>query len=96
MIEWDLHITYGITPYVLKAVLEYQSNQIMRIRIKGKTASLLMENNYPLICSKQPRKGIQWKLREGKLSGTDKHKDAVFLTCIMNELEFLIKKDFPR
>lgn len=95
MIEWELNITYGITPYSLKAVLEYHSSQIMRIRVQGKKSTLLLENNYPLVhMSKGSKKGIQWKLREGAMK-EGSQQTARLLATIMEQLEYLIKKEFP-
>ncbi len=94
MIEWDLHITYELKPFVLKSVLEYHSNQIMRIRVNGAKRSLLLENNYPLLRLTKSRKGIQWKIREGNFDAGNEKSSRLMLQ-IMEQLEQLIKKEFP-
>lgn len=92
--EWDLHITYGLKPYSLKATVEYHSNQIMRIRVNGITRSLLLENNYPLLRLAKTKKGIQWKIREGFLDKANPDSSRLMLQ-IMDQLEHLIKTEFP-
>ena len=92
--EWNLHITYGLKTYTLKVAVEYHSNQIMRIRVNGITRSILLENNYPLLCSTKTKKGIQWKIREGFLDTANPASSRLMLQ-IMEQLERLIKKEFP-
>ena len=91
---WDLHITYGATPFTLKADLEYHSNQIMRIRVHGTKSSLLLENDYPALQLTKSKKGVKWKIREGAMNeGTE--KTSRLLMNIMEQLEGIIKKEFP-
>ena len=92
--QWTLNVTYGLTPFELLAELEYHSNQIMRIRVFGKKSSLLLENNYPLLLNRKSKKGIQWKIKEGSLTDGSE-KNSRLLLHIMEQLERLIKKDFP-
>jgi hypothetical protein len=92
--EWQLHITYGLKSYTLQTVLEYHSNQIMRIRVNGSKRSLLLENNYPLLRLQKSKKGIQWKIREGSLDAGSE-KNSRLLMEIMEQLEYIIKKEFP-
>lgn len=92
--EWNLHITYGLKSYLLKSVLEYHSNQIMRIRVNGSKGSLLLENNYPSLRLTKSKKGIQWKIREGNLDNGGK-KNSKLMIEIMEQLEDLIKQEFP-
>ena len=92
--EWNLHITYGLKLYSLKATVEYHSNQIMRIRVNGITRSILLENNFPLQRSAKAKKGIQWKIREGFLDTANPATSRLMLQ-IMEQLERLIKKEFP-
>ena len=93
--EWDLPIMYSQKPYTLKAVVEYESAQIMRIRVQGKKSTLLLECNYPLLKSGNSKKGINWKIREGKLdAGTT--DNAVLLMTIMRLLEERIKQEFDK
>ena len=95
MMEWTLYITYGVTPFELKAELVYESNQIMRIAVHGKKSKIILENNYPIIRITNSKKAMQWKLREGFLKNGDS-KDARLLTAIIQELESNIKKDYPK
>lgn len=90
--EWELFIYYKSKERKLKAVLEYQSSQIMRIRVFGSTTSILLENNYPIIKTTNSKKGLQWKIREGSFGETDKDT-ARLLIDIFSQLEYLIKKD---
>jgi len=94
MSEWELNITYDLKPYKLKAILEYHSSQIMRIRVHGTKSSLLLENNYPIIQVARGKKGIQWKIREGAMSEGNE-KTARLLTTIMEYLEKYLKSDYP-
>ena len=94
MKEWTLHITYHLKPYNLKAVLEYHSTQIMRIRVHGTKSALLLENNYPAISATKSTRGMKWKLREGAMTeGTTDSSSLLY--NIMQQLESYIKKDFP-
>jgi hypothetical protein len=92
--EWTLHITYGRTPFSLKAEVEYQSAQIMRIRVYGSKSSLLLENNFPLIKASRGKRAIQWKIREGKMSEGSEENSRLLLH-IIEQLEHNIKKEFP-
>lgn len=94
MIEWDLYLTYELKPYKLKAVLEYHSSQIMRIRVHGIKSSLLLENDYPIIKSANGKRGIKWKIIEGQLSGDNK-ATARLLIDIFEKIERIIKSDYP-
>lgn len=89
-----LHITYGLTAFELKADIEYHSSQIMRVRVHGKRSSLLLENNYPLLRTAKSKKGIQWKIKEGKLDAANQ-KNSRLLLHIMEQLEREIKKEYP-
>ena len=92
--EWNLNITYGRKPYSLKATVEYHSTQIMRIRVNGKTRSLLLENNYPLLQAAKTKKSMQWKIREGFLDDDNPSSNRLMLE-IMEQLEYCIKAEFP-
>lgn len=93
MIAWDLVLGYKGKRYDLKAEVVYTSKQVMRIRVEGRKGGLLLENNYPMICFTNSRKGIKWKLREGKLTATSPD-DAQLLMNIFSQLEANIKRDF--
>jgi hypothetical protein len=88
--DYTLHITYGIKPFTLQAQIVYHSNQIMRIKVYGKSSTLLLENNYPILAKSHGKKAIQWKLREGQLNLSDE-KDAKLFAGIIKELEREIK-----
>ena len=91
--EWTLHITYGRKPFDLKAVLEYESSQIMRIRVQGKKSTILLENDFPLLHGANSKKGIKWQVKDGKVdAGTT--DSARLLMSIIEQLEAIIKKEF--
>ncbi|MFT3680714.1 MAG: hypothetical protein QM791_23735 [Ferruginibacter sp.] len=89
--EWDLHISYKLKTFKLKAVLEFESAQIMRIRVHGQTSTLLLENNFPLIKAAGGKKGLNWKIKEGSLGASDQDK-AQLMTDILEQLEIYLKK----
>ncbi len=91
--EWTINVHYLNKQYSLKTLLEYHSTQIMRIRVKGKFNDLLFENNYPALKAKNSKKGIKWKLKEGRLTDVN-HKSTLLITHILQELEYTIKHDF--
>lgn len=91
MKEFTLHVTHRLKDYKLKATIEYESNQIMRIRLLGTKRSLLLENNYPLLKNTNSKKGIQWKIREGQFDIKDE-QDSRLLMRIFELLEFQIKQ----
>lgn len=92
--EWMLNITFGLKPYELKAVLEYHSTQVMRIRVQGMKSSLLLENNYPLLATSKSKRGVRWKIREGEIKPATP-ESARMLVHIFEQLERYMKKDFP-
>lgn len=92
--ELDLNITYKLKSYNLKAKLEYQSEQIMRIRVWGLKGSILFETNYPLLKHTESKKAIQWKINEGKME-TSTPESSRLLLNILEQLEYHIKKEFP-
>lgn len=94
MMEWELHITYSLKPYKLRAVLEYHSSQVMRIRVYGIKRSILLENNYPLLLQTKSKKGIQWKIKEGAFDSGNE-KNSFLMLQIMGQLESYIKMDLP-
>lgn len=91
MKEFTLHVTHRLKDYQLKATIEYESNQIMRIRLLGTKRSLLLENNYPLLKNSNSKKGIQWKIREGQFDIKDEY-DSRLLMRVFELLEYEIKK----
>jgi hypothetical protein len=91
--EWDLHLKYKGKTFKQKAVIEYKSRQVIRIRVTGSKDSLLLENDYPAIRFTNSKKGVKWKIRQGKLDAADKDS-ASLLVEIFSQLEYLMKKDF--
>lgn len=89
MSTWTLNISYGASQFKLEAAIEYESAQIIRIRVKGQKRSLLLETDYPLV--KLSKKKIKWKLREGSFDGTDHQKNANLLMQIIEQLEYYLK-----
>jgi hypothetical protein len=92
--QWIIPVSYGLLHYDLVATLEYHSNQIMRIRVKGKHSTLLLENDYPSLISINSKKGIHWKIKEGKFDLVNQKSSRLFQD-ILKELEYNIKKQFP-
>jgi hypothetical protein len=92
MKEFALYLSHRLKEYKLNAIVEYKSNQIMRIRVLGSKSSILLENNYPFLKNTNSKKGIQWKIREGQFDMKDEH-DSRLLMRIFELLEYEIKKD---
>lgn len=92
MKEFTLHVTHRIKDYKLKATVEYESNQIMRIRVLGTKRSLILENNYPFLKNINSKKGIRWKIREGQFEMKDE-QDSRLLMRIFELLEYEIKRE---
>lgn len=96
MLEWDLYVTYSVKPYTLKAKVVYESTQIMRIRVFGNTNSILLENDYPLIKLRNSKRGFRWKIKESNMNSGAVSANARLLKSIMQQLEYLVKKEFER
>lgn len=95
--EWTLDVYYGNKLYNLKALVEYQSVQIMRVRVFGNKSSVLLENNFPLLHYSKSKAGVKWKIREGSLTAATKESSSLLIN-IFSELEkkmkeYLEKKD---
>lgn len=94
-IEWDLHLRFKGTKFVQKATIEYQSKQVIRIRVQGKQGSLLLQNDYPSIYFTNSKRGVKWKIREGALNaGTT--ETSQLLIDIFSQLEAHLKKDIKK
>ena len=91
--EWELNLSYKGKKFKQKASIEYKSRQVIRIRVEGTKASLLLQNDYPAIRFANSKKGVRWKIREGALSAGDKDSTQLLID-IFSQLEFLIKRDF--
>lgn len=92
--DLELKISYKLKPYNLKAKLEYQSEQIIRIRVWGIKGSILFETNNPLLKHTNSKKAIQWKIKEGSMD-TSTPESSRLLLNILEQLEYHIKKEFP-
>lgn len=92
MSDWSIQATFDRQAYELTCKLEYSSAQIMRIRVFGKTSSILLETNYP-IAKLSKGKPIKWQLKEGSFH-TDAAKAAKLLNQIMTELERFLKANY--
>lgn len=89
MTDFEISVTFGTNTYQLKAVIVYESSQIMRIRVFGKYSSILLENNYPLLTALNSKKGIKWQIKEGQFE--DKLGNGRLLIDIISQLEHYIK-----
>lgn len=89
---WYIPVSYGIKLLSLKAELEYESEQIQRIRVYDQKSTLLLENNYPMLKKGNGKRGIRWKIREGCFDEGGV-KNAQLLARIFKELEYLIKHE---
>jgi hypothetical protein len=90
MKEWTLDIPFGQKRYPLKAVVEYQSSQIIRIRVHGIKTTILLECNYPLLHYGKSKKGIQWKIKEGKMDAATRESSQLLMNifrALENELK---------
>ncbi len=94
MKTWELQIRYHTQVHRLKSEEVYHSDQVMRIRVHGKSSSILLENNYPFLRKLKSKKGIKWQLREGRFQGDGKESSELLMD-ILKQLERLIKKDYP-
>ncbi len=94
MKTWELQIRYRSRVHLLKAEEVYHSEQLMRIRVYGKTSSILLENNYPFLQKMKSRKGIKWQIREGRFEGDGKDSSEMLMD-ILKQLEKLVKKAYP-
>lgn len=73
--------------YKLELVLEKVTDQIELFRVKGKTNSILIRSNRPLLKKNNSRKKVDWKLVEGEL------KDEKLLQHIIYEIQSIIKAE---
>lgn len=93
MTVWMLPIQFGNKKYRLKATIEYQSRQIMRIRVQGRTG-LLLETNYPMVRTQKNTRSIQWKIREGSMDAGNKENSRLLMD-LMYQLELRLMAEFP-
>lgn len=62
----------------------------MRIRVHGTDGTMLFENDYPAIYLTKSRKGVKWKIREGKIKEATTQSSR-FLIDLFSRLESLMK-----
>jgi hypothetical protein len=93
MKEWEIPVVYNGKPFKIKAVVEYQSVQIMRIRVYGTKGTLLLQTNYPMLKIGNSRKGVDWKIKEGSMADGTMETTKLFMQ-ILETLEYLMKRDF--
>jgi hypothetical protein len=91
--EWEFPVFYSGINYQLKAVLEYESAQIMRIRVHGIKSSILLETNYPVTRYRTFKKGVTWKYLEGNMGANA--KVARLTMDIFVQLERILKVEYP-
>ena len=87
MKTWNLSIPYKNKFLSMKAEVIYESKQIQRIKVAITDHSITLQNDFPMINLAKSKRGIKWKVIEGK------PKDPDVLFSIMQQLEKLIKKD---
>jgi hypothetical protein len=92
--EYIFDINFSGQYHKLRAVIEYHSAQVMRIRVYGKQSTILLENNYPTLITGRSKKAIAWKIKEGGFV-TDGPYNSRLLTDILDQLERIIKKEYP-
>lgn len=89
MSDYVIHIKYGAKTHTLKATIEYESAQIMRIRVQGNQRSILLETNYP-VAQLSKGKAIKWQIKEGRFDMNDS-RTARMLMDIFAQLEYYLK-----
>ena len=89
--QYTVHVEYRLKKYDLKAVVEYESQSIMRIRVLGMTRSLLLENNWPGIKATGSKRGIKWQIKEGYLNENGP-ATARLVMDIFTGLEYWLKE----
>src|SRR5258705_7722880 len=87
MKNWDLSIPYNNKFLSMKAEIIYESNQIHRVKVTIKDHSITLQNDFPMISLAKSKRGIKWKIIDGK------PKDPDVLFIIMQQLKKLLKKD---
>ncbi len=71
----------------LNAEIFYKSCQVERYKVSGNNRSIILQNDYPLLESKQSRKGrVNWKLILGTMN------DGELLLSIIRQLEYKRKE----
>lgn len=95
-VEWEFTLIYKARPYKLKAVVEYISKQILRIRVYGTKKSLLLQTNYSEIYFRKSQRGaIRWYIKEGAFTEGTPESTRLWID-IYTRLEYLLKKDIKK
>ena len=88
MKEFTIRVSYGSHEYDLKAVVEYETDQAMGIRVFGTRQSILLENDLPARISAGVKEStLHWKIQSGGFRSKDPAKDAQLMADILRRLE---------
>ena len=69
--HWQFEIYYNSHPVKIKAEIIYSTAQIERIKLTTGTHQMILENNRPLLVSKNLKsKRIQWRVKEGSINNS--------------------------
>lgn len=95
-VSWEFTVQFKRTKFNLKAVVEYYSKQVIRIRLTGSGSSILLETNYSAVYHRPSKMGgIKWQIKEGKVKeGTP--ETARFFVDIFSNLEYRLKQDIKK
>lgn len=91
MMDWEVYIQYKGATHKLLAEKVYESNQVMRIKVYGKTNFILLENDYPFILFKNSKKAIKWKLKNEGFIDMQCVEDCELVAGIIRKLEYQLK-----
>lgn len=89
--DWEIQVKYGNTDFTLEAEKVYESSQIMRIKVYGKTNYILLENDYPFLFAKGSKRAVKWKVRYSDFDSRDVQKDAKLIADIISRLDRELK-----
>ena len=95
MTEWTLNIDFNNKVYNLRAIVEYEDREIIRIRLYGSKRTLLFENDYPMIHNSSATRGVNWKFVEGRMDRASS-RNAGLLMGILRMLEENLKEELTR
>ncbi len=89
--DWKVKAFYKGKAHFLDAKKVYESDQVMRIKVFGKTDYILLENDYPFILLKNSNKAIKWKLKNEGFVDIKCKEDAELIASIIRNLEYELK-----
>lgn len=91
--HWQFELYYNYHRVKIKAEIIYSTAQIERIKLTTGTHQMIVENNRPLLMSKNlKRKRIQWKVKEGSINNT--HAYSLMIESMEAYLRSLHKEPF--